>query len=349
MKRRSIVTLFMLIWNLSSIPVNAQDHEEPALDQFTAQFKKPYLSIGALLQVVFDYQGQRSMGGNNGFRIPNAMIHFKGELDNGFGYFIQAQFRDAPSVYDAEMHYTVSQGLKFKVGLFKSPFSRAFLISPAHTDLVNKSRIVKMFTPARQIGFQVSGKGMDGVLEYRAGLFNGNGIKPKSDDDNALLSMIRLALHSDGNGESRPLSIELGVNAAHSKESNATLLGGLLPNYEGSRTLLGADFRIETRTFFICGEAVFARFSAVTDTVYEPSGFHLTFGHSIVEDVQWIFRWDALDIGDLGGTLRRNDMLIFGINFWPTRPTKFQFNYAVDLDREPIRNHQILVKSQIEL
>ena len=348
MKNRIRIFLHIFILCSFCLPAAAQEPDEPLLERFTESFQKPYFCIGGLLQVVFDYQAERTLPRNNGFRIPNAMIHFTGELDSGFGYLLRAQFRNTPSIFDAEMHYSFPGTFTVKAGLFKSPFSKAFLISPANTDCVQKSRIVGSFAPGRQVGFQISGRYLEEMLEFRAGVFNGNHIETGSNDDGAFLSMARLAFHTPRSTDPADWIVEFGLNAAGSHESRADLFGGRLPDFEGTQLLVGADMRIENHRFFFSGEGIFARFESFDGTAVEPYGFHLTTGYMLFQHVQGVFRWDVLDTRGLDAHSRYSE-LIFGLNAWPTRPTKFQINIVIDMFHRTLRNHQLLIKSQLAL
>jgi len=75
----------------------------------------------------------------------------------------------------------------------------------------------------------------------------------------------------------------------------------------------------------------------------DPVGFHLTVGYKPSAKSQLLFRWDSLDPD---GLRRDLDLLILGLNLWPTGATEFQFNYIIPT-QDSLDNHQVLVNAQV--
>ena len=69
--------------------------------------------------------------------------------------------------------------------MFKAPFSKEFLIGADAIDFVNRSRVVAVLAPGRQIGLQARGRLNPGIpVDYNLGIFNGNGYGGNSNDNN---------------------------------------------------------------------------------------------------------------------------------------------------------------------
>lgn len=88
------LVLAVLIFGAAALnSVHAQESSTDSFESLQYQFKKEYLSVGALLQTVGEYQYKRIAGtGNNGFSVGNARFQLYGEIDNSFGYQLQANF-----------------------------------------------------------------------------------------------------------------------------------------------------------------------------------------------------------------------------------------------------------------
>ena len=100
---------FLFLW---ATQTTAGD-QEPIFEKLNRSLKKDYLSVGVLIQVVADYQYERSFVGNNGFIIANLRFRAMGNLDGGFGYFFQTKMDNALSILDAKMYYRLSKQFQF--------------------------------------------------------------------------------------------------------------------------------------------------------------------------------------------------------------------------------------------
>ena len=155
---KQLFFLIILVITLMYIPVlGAQEQSEPIYKKFSSHLKKPYFTVKALLQVVGDYQKERTFSGYNGFNVSNARFLFLGDLDKNIGYFFQFNFISSPSILDAKMYFRFKESLQMHAGLFKAPFSKEYLTGAGDIDFVNRSQIVSAFAPKRQIGVMFNG------------------------------------------------------------------------------------------------------------------------------------------------------------------------------------------------
>jgi hypothetical protein len=320
----------------------AQD-DEPLYEELVRHFKKPYLSIGALFQAVADFQAERSFAGSNGFSIANMRISLSGELDGGFGYFFQTNFVRSPAILDASLHYRVAPALVVEAGLFKAPFSRELLTGAGAIDFVNRAQVVRALAPARQIGAAVGGTLLDGALAWDAGLFNGNGFDGLGNDNDDFLWAGRLAIHPPGfqtpdTGD----GLEIALNVGTSRDDDADL-GDFVPGFDGERRLVGGDFRWESGRLLIAGELIAADLDPSVGGEFDPHGFHLTAGWHLTAKAQVLGRWDSFSPD---GIAPDSDLLIAGLNIWPTRVTELQVNYIYHT-QESLENSQLLVNAQV--
>lgn len=204
----------------------AQEGAEPRLQQLQETFKKPSLSVGALFQSVADFQIDRTGPGHNGFSVANFRLALYGDLDAGFGYFLQANFVGTPAILDARLKYRPGRFLAFDFGQFKVPFSKEFLTGAGGIDFVNRSQVVTALAPGRQIGIGATLANEPATLRLTTGAFNGNAAAANGNDNDRFLYAARA---SAGNrvpaADIARVRFETGVSAACSRDAAASRRG----------------------------------------------------------------------------------------------------------------------------
>ncbi|RMG63965.1 MAG: hypothetical protein D6715_10510 [Calditrichaeota bacterium] len=350
MANRYKLRLFSLGFIVALAFSGKAQQSEPAFEAFKQQFQKEYFSIGVLFQGVADFQPERSMAGRNGFSIANARLRVYGKMDAGFGYLVQSSFVSNPVLLDGKMYLEVSPQLAVDFGLFKAPFSGELLTSAAALDFVNRSQVVSALAPGRQIGFQFRGRAAQDRLHYFAGMFNGNGRTFSGNDNNHFLYAARAAfypLKQDGVSRQAP-HVEVGLNGAVSKDDRAAIpFPGLDGPFSGNRYLYGLDLRAERYPYLLSGEILAASLdgrSGARMVDINPWGFHLTGGYYAMPDLQLLVRWDSLHPDEVAPTV---NLLILGLNYWPSQIAEFQLNWVADTDNNLVKNGQWLVNAQI--
>lgn len=319
--------------------------DEPLFDALVERFRTPSLRVTALLQLVADFQRERSFPGNNGFSVANARLGIAGRLDRGFDYLMRANFSSpgGPSILDARLSYAPNRSVAVDVGQFKVPFSREFLTGAGTIDFVNRAQVVSALAPGRQIGVQVRGGASDDRVGVAAGLWNGNAAGSNGNDDQRFLYAARLTVRpmADASG---PGALELGANVAGSNDARVTLVGGRLPDFAGRRRLIGADLRWSEGPWLASVEVIAADLDPETGGRIEPSGFHATVGYRFVPRLQGLARWERFQPDGLGPD---QDLLIAGLNVTASRPVGLQVNYIVPTEASP-RFHQLLANLQLD-
>jgi hypothetical protein len=336
-------TLFLAAVILLPQTARAQERAENLVAKLAETFRSEQLTLGVLLQTVADAQIERTLPGSNGFSIANFRLLLHGQLDGGFGYWLQANFIDSPAILDAMMSYRVSRLFAFDAGQFKTPFSYEFLTLASSIDFVNRAQAVTALAPGRQIGLQARFDDRSRTVGARAGVFNGNGTRPNGNDNNNFLYAGRIVVtpHLDTDGTDR--SLVIGVNAAHSKDDGSTFGGGFVTDFVGARTHLGGDVRLQLDRWLVAGELLYAALRPTIGTDRDPWGYHATASYSFTPKTQGLVRFDGFQPDDGGD---RRDVIVLGFNAWPTSVTEFQINYLVDTRDAAIDHHQILVNFQ---
>ncbi len=323
----------------------SQTDREPLLDKLKENFKKEYFSVGMVFQFVADGQLERSFPGRTGFSIANMRLNISGKLDKQFGYFLQANFINSPAILDAKGYYQFSNGLTLDAGLFKAPFSKEFLTGADAIDFVNRSRVVSILGPGRQIGVQARGwLSEEFPLQYSAGIFNGNGFGGNGNDNNNFMYTARLAARPFKSNSNSGEQLEIGINGAFSKDGSESAS----PAVTSDRTLFGVDARYTNEKVLLAGEFILADIDrTINDSEagsITPSGFHITGGYMMRPNLQLLGRLDSFKADD---DFNSSEWLIFGVNYWPTRATEFQFNYTIDTDDSAFKHHQLLINAQV--
>ncbi len=91
----------------------------------------------------------------------------------------------ASSIVDGYVEYKVTDAVQFRAGKFKSPLGLERLQADADVIWTERGHSTNL-VPNRDIGYQVFGTLLPGVLEYQVGLFNGasDGVNLNNDTDN---------------------------------------------------------------------------------------------------------------------------------------------------------------------
>ena len=114
------------------------------------------------------------------FRIRRAKTKFDGWFyDKDLTFELQLNWADiANPLEDANLNFDITNGSKLfmiKGGQFKVPFGRQELTSSGNQQFVDRSAVSNLFARGRDIGVQIWGNPWNGKIDWRLGVFNGNG------------------------------------------------------------------------------------------------------------------------------------------------------------------------------
>lgn len=154
--------------------------------------------------------GTAEAGDSKGsFRIRRAKMKLEGWFwkPNNFSYELQVNWPDvsgsnpAQFLEDANIAWDPAGKGKFRVvfGQFKAPFGRQELTSSGNQSFVDRALVSNNYSPARQTGVAVSGTVWGNRLEYRAGIFNGNGRTQALNDNDKFMYVARLMWQPNAN------------------------------------------------------------------------------------------------------------------------------------------------------
>jgi hypothetical protein len=294
--------------------------QEPLMDTLKNRFQSEPLALGAVVQVIGLYKSEDSAFVNNGFALANFRLSLGGKLDQGWGYFLQASFIKGPAFLDANVRYHRWSAISFDLGAFKAPFSAEFLTSAAGIDFVNRSQVVTLLVPGHQVGIVARGELSIG-FGYALAAMNGNGLSISNDDDR-LMTVGRVTytdLFKDG-------SVALGANAFQSQDTNAPIGVPITGNFiaegfAGERAGYGADAWVAFRRWLAVAEIVGSRFDPRGGARVKPNCYYVTVGYDTTDNTQVLARWDRFEGA---GAVADSDLIVLGLNYWPTSPTGFK-------------------------
>ncbi|HET7291461.1 MAG TPA: porin [Vicinamibacteria bacterium] len=210
---------------------------------------------------------------------------------------------------DALLNWDASKSGAFmvQVGQFKVPFGRQELTSSERQQFVDRSILSGEFTRSRDVGVQVWGRVASDKLEYRAGVFNGNGRNRPINDNDKLQYDARLTFEpfgpvgyseSDFESKDRPL-VALALEFEDNDNARATSAppGGFVANFHD--TTFGADVVLKYRGFSAYGELFLRERDPEQGESFDSDGYVIQSGCFLKRDVfELAFRYASWDPSD---------------------------------------------------
>ncbi len=129
----------------------------------------------------------------NGFDIRRVRLAADGALHEKLDYKFQAEYETTVKVIDAYFRWKIIPELGVQIGEYKVPYSQETLYGPATwLTIENPAAVAKLNgyndlsglnANGRDIGITLYGDLFKKFISYRVGLFNGNGINVKDNND----------------------------------------------------------------------------------------------------------------------------------------------------------------------
>ncbi len=193
-----------------------------------------YLEMSNRVQVRYTHEfpddtiklgGTESAGDSKGsFRIRRAKLKFEGWFYKPWlTYEVQTNWPGLSSanlaqyLEDANINWDVTKGKKqfmVKLGQYKVPFGLQELVSSGSQQLVDRALVSNAYFRGRDTGVTAWGVLGNNKFEYRAGLFNGNGLTRSANDNDKFQYNARVSFQPNG-------AVPLGTySGAHQSESD---------------------------------------------------------------------------------------------------------------------------------
>lgn len=276
---------------------------------------------------------------NNGLDVRRARINMTGSPFRSFDYRIQIDFAPTTRVLDVTAAYTLNTYLKITAGQQKIPFSLENIVSSNNMESINRSQVVEALVHrsrdvistagnnnGRDIGLLLSGavktkaEEPRSIIEYSAGVFNGNGIN-KADNNREVDFSGRLLIF--------PIR-QLSIGGSY---YNGSATYGIDLKKPKNRDRFGAELyyntpRISVKAEFIQGE----------DSATTRNGYYVQLaGFIIPEKFQAVVKYDVYDSNtDMADDV--STIYMAGLNWYFNKWAKIQFSY--DMRREQVSDAQ---------
>lgn len=291
------------------------------------------VGLGFFVQHQLSYYDSDQVVRQLTFSFPTARLRVHSVWEDRVSLFLQADLLQSPSILDAQLTVPLLERLELDVGLFKSPFSREFLLFPEDLPFEQRSMVVQALAPNRQIGASLKMRLFDDRLSVQTGAFNGNGTTFEENENNQFLYVARL------NWDQRfPVGgVQVGVNAAYSEDAQVNVPHIGLSN--GERIVFGGDGEVVTEQWLVRIEfigASFGRGSSV-DAAY---GYIGTLGYKLRGAHQFYVAYDVLDAGK--GT---NEAAVLSYKVYLNEILQVLANYRLPLDMS--RGSEVVLRIQV--
>jgi len=149
------------------------------------------LQIGGYAQLIYRYTDYDSNAADDksDFDIRRFKLQLQGNVySKNFGYKFQGDISSGFVTEDAYINYKFGAPLTVQVGQFKPPQARQELTGAGKQLFPERSLANDTFNLGRDQGIQAAGSCAAKLVEYRLGLFNGNGPNKGNPDNRHMVS-----------------------------------------------------------------------------------------------------------------------------------------------------------------
>jgi hypothetical protein len=257
--------------------------------------------------------GTTAAGDSKGsFRIRRAKTKFEGWFyKKEFTYELQLNWPDtANPLEDAWMNADLSKNKTFQVkfGQYKVPFGRQELTSSGSQQFVDRSIVSSEYAKGRDQGVQLHGLLGGEKLEWRAGMFNGNGRTAAANDNDKYQFNARLQFAPNGDpkysetdfeSKDKPLWAIAGGFEVNDLRNATTAV-------DNKRTIYAVDGVFKYKGISLFGEAFFRELDpepatpGAVATAFNSDGYHFQAGYLFAKQAwELAFRYASWDPSDL--------------------------------------------------
>lgn len=270
------------------------------------------------------------------FRIRRARTKFEGWFfDPNLTYELQVDWAATTNLLqDAQLTYDVTRGKKMlfvKIGQYKVPFGRQQLTSSGNQEFVDRSIVSDNYARGRDLGVQLSGLPANGKIDWRVGVFNGNGRTVTANDNTDYQVNARLSVQpwgdpkyseSDFESTDKPLIAFAGQFENNRSFDSVTLA-------ESERRIFGGDVVLKYKGLFVFAEGFAANVeNPITGANFDSPGWAVQAGYFIVKQkFEVAGRYATFDPTDAATGNDRNEWGVALGYFWSKHNLKLQSDY----------------------
>lgn len=294
----------------------------------------------------------------NTFRARRVRLSVSGNLTKNLTYKIQGDFSRSPMLVDALVKYKFNDAIAIQAGQFKIPFTMETAINPLNLEIFDYGEVISKMVGykdvcgvgaiGRDLGIMVSGKLFKvesnskefHLVEYAAGVFNGNGANVVDNNNRKDISA-RIEFHPWLKDLTLTGSIYNGEFAI--KEKNKDTVYG-----DRNRWSFGAQFKNEkvvVRAEYVGGETgqntSLAEFDNLKSTgYYAVAGYNFNLGKNKTQVLMPVLRYDYMN-ENTDGTDKGKNIFTVGVNYWPIGCLNFKLDYSLISPESGDKSHRI--------
>lgn len=299
-------------------------NQEPLYDEISGLLKSEPFNVGILLQSTANFSFKDD-GFNNGrgFGVGATRLRVGGDVDGGFNYNLQLDFRRAPGVLDAAVGYRASEQFAIRTGIQKPEIGLDLAPNPGDTDFINRARLIGAMLNTREIGVSVYGE-FDN-FDYNFAVYNGIGLRGFNNPGDRFMYLAKFGYTTV---MARGGTLYFGANGMLNTTENERV-GNTGLNSRENRLTYGifADYRSDT--WFGAAEFLQTKFDLNANTEITISGIYITIGNKVTDNSEILARWDRLAFNI---TDRSSDLFILGWNHQVTSLISLQVNALAEFD-----------------
>lgn len=344
---------------------------------------KAYLEISNRVQVRYTQEfpddtiqlpGTADKGdGRGSFRIRRAKFKLEGWFYKPeLSYEVQMNWPAVTGsnagafLEDANITWDVSKKGQFKVvlGQNKVPFGHQELTSSGSQSFVDRAEVSNTFARGRDLGLSVIGVLGNNLLEYRAGVYNGNGLTRSTNDNDAFQYNARVMWQVAGGQNMKQRAWSSGVFYSEGDfESTDKPIVWLAANFEKNDfsrtttnvdlkdTIYGFDAGLKYKGVYLTGEYYIRERTPETGSKFNSDGWFAQASYLIGKKRQWEIagRYGSFDPSDLVNVNERNEWRVGASYYYNRHNLKVQADYG-QLETEAaagsIKNQELRLQTQ---
>jgi hypothetical protein len=294
------------------------------------------VEFGALAQFTYRYTDFDRFGTESTFFVHRLRPNLSGNIfSKNLQYRMEYEFGEGDAeILEAYVDWVNNPALSFRLGQFKVPFSREFLMYEGNLAFVDRSPATNHFSErpdGYDVGLMVHGAAKDDLFQIAAGLFNGAG-KNRFNDNKYPMFAGRLVVNPNGyfcNDEGDLCNHE-GIKSSFGGSLVFNRFGATRAS-EFDELRFSVDGAVKYKGFSTQGEFFYLNDDIRTEGVadHKEDGWYLQAGYFLKPfHHELAFRWSVID-PDRDVKNDWQSEYTFGYNyFFRAHRYKLQFDYT---------------------